>query len=262
MKLLSFVCAGLATLATLVAAAADAGPTDAQIAAIVVTANQVDIDAGSLAKSKAQSKEVREFANRMVADHGGVNKSAGELVAKLHVTPEPNGSSASLKQGGEQNLAALTKLSGGAFDKAYVDHEVVYHQAVLDALDKTLIPGAHNAELKALLVKVRPAFVAHLEHAKRLQASLAGTASNDATPLHTVSIEGMRFEPPRLTIRRGDGVAWINKDLFAHTVTDAGAFDSGEIQANATWKLIARSAGEFPYSCSLHPTMKGVLVVL
>ena len=44
---------------------------------------------------------------------------------------------------------------------------------MLDAVDKTLIPSAQNAELKALLVKVRPAFVAHLEHAKMLQASLA-----------------------------------------------------------------------------------------
>jgi putative membrane protein len=53
-----------------------------------------------------------------------------------------------------------------------VDNEVTYHQTVLDALDKTLIPNAKNEELKALLVKVRPAFVAHLEHAKQIQASL------------------------------------------------------------------------------------------
>jgi putative membrane protein len=63
-------------------------------------------------------------------------------------------------------------LSGKAFDKAYVDNEVSYHQTVLDALDKTLIPNASNSELKNLLVKVRPAFVAHLEHAKHIQAQL------------------------------------------------------------------------------------------
>ena len=56
---------------------------------------------------------------------------------------------------------------------AYVDNEVTYHQAVLDAMDKTLIPSAKNEELKALLVKVRPAFVAHLEHAKHIQTELA-----------------------------------------------------------------------------------------
>jgi len=149
-----------------------AGPSDAQIAAIVVTANQVDIDAGKLAKSKAQSPEVKEFAQRMITDHGGVNKSATELVQKLHVTPEPSATSANLKQGGDENLAKLKTLSGAAFDKAYIDHEVAYHEAVLSALDKTLIPSAQNAELKALLVKVRPAFVAHLDMAKELQTKL------------------------------------------------------------------------------------------
>jgi putative membrane protein len=150
-----------------------AGPTDPQIAAIVVTANQVDIDAGKLAESKSKSADVKAFAQRMVTDHTGVNKSATELVTRLHVTPEPNATSQSLQQGGDQNLANLKTLSGAAFDKAYIDHEVAYHEAVLNAIDNTLIPSAKNADLKALLVKVRPAFVAHLDHAKKLQASLA-----------------------------------------------------------------------------------------
>jgi putative membrane protein len=109
----------------------------------------------------------------MITDHSAVNKSAVDLVTKLHVTPEPNPTSQSLQKGGDDNVAALKKLNGGAFDKAYVDHEVAYHQAVLDAVDGTLIPSAQNAELKALLVKVRPAFVAHLDHAKHLQSELA-----------------------------------------------------------------------------------------
>ena len=152
---------------------AQGGPTDPQIAAIVVTANQVDIDAGTLAKARSQSAPVKEFAQLMITDHSAVNKSATELVQKLHVTPAPSPTSESLQKGGDDNLAALKKLSGAAFDKAYIDHEVAYHEAVLSAVDKTLIPSAQNAELKALLVKVRPAFVAHLEHAKQLQASLA-----------------------------------------------------------------------------------------
>jgi putative membrane protein len=153
--------------------AATAGPTDPQIAAIVVTANQVDIDAGKLAKSKSKSKLVQDFAQLMITDHTGVNKAAGELVTKLKVTPEPNDTSKSLQKGGDDNLANLNSLNGAAFDKAYVDHEVAYHEAVISAMDKTLIPNAQNAELKALLVKVRPAFDAHLAHAKTLQASLA-----------------------------------------------------------------------------------------
>ena len=145
---------------------------DAQIAAIVVAANQVDIDAGKLASATSKDPEVKKFAQTMVTDHTGVNKSAVDLVTKLKVTPQENETSKSLKAGGEQNIASLKKLKGAAFDKAYIDHEVDYHQSVLDAVDKTLIPNAKNEELKALLVKVRPAFVAHLEHAKHIQASL------------------------------------------------------------------------------------------
>ena len=149
------------------------GVTDAQIASIVVTANQVDIDAGKLAKSRSTNGDVKTFAELMVTDHTGVNKSAIDLAGKLKVTPQDNPTSQSLKAGGDKNIAHLKTLSGAAFDKAYVDQEVAYHQQVIDALDKTLIPGATNEELKALLIKVRPAFVAHLEHAKHLQSSLA-----------------------------------------------------------------------------------------
>ena len=144
---------------------------DAQIASIVVTANQVDIDAGKLAKSRSTNKEVKAFAELMITDHTGVNKSATDLVTTLKVTPQDNPTSQSLKAGGDKNLAHLKTLKGAAFDKAYVDHEIAYHQQVIDALDKTLIPAATNDELKALLIKVRPAFVAHLEHAKHLQSS-------------------------------------------------------------------------------------------
>jgi putative membrane protein len=173
MKTILMSTVALFTLGAGMTFAQGAGPTDPQIAAIVVTANQVDIDAGKLALSKSHSKDVKEFAQRMVTDHTGVNKSATDLVTKLHVTPQPSATSQSLQKGGDDNMAALKKLSGHAFDKAYVDHEVAYHEAVLDAMDKTLIPNAQNAELKALLVKVRPAFVAHLDHAKHLQAELS-----------------------------------------------------------------------------------------
>lgn len=163
---------GALALASTGAWAQAEGPDDAQIAAIVVVANQVDIDAGKLAATKSTSKEVKEFAQRMVTDHTGVNDAATALVTKLKVTPAGSPTSESLKKGGDDNLATLKKLKGQAFDRAYVDHEVTYHENVLAAIDSTLIPNAKNAELKALLVKVRPAFVAHLEHARHLQGAL------------------------------------------------------------------------------------------
>ncbi|TKC78956.1 DUF4142 domain-containing protein [Trinickia terrae] len=172
MKLISIAWLGTLAFFAGAAQAQSAGPTDPQIAAIVVTANQVDIDAGKLAESKTQSKDVKAFAQRMITDHTGVNQAAVDLVHKLGVTPEDNATAQSLKTGGDANLANLKTLSGLQFDRAYIDHEVAYHESVIDALDKTLIPSAKNAELKALLVKVRPAFIAHLDHAKHLQQAL------------------------------------------------------------------------------------------
>jgi putative membrane protein len=166
LSLSSLLVMGLST------AARAATPNDAQIAAIVVAANTVDINAGKQAEAKASDKEVRAFAKRMVADHTGVNQQAVALVKKLNVTPEANDTSKTLTQDGAATLARLKGLSGKAFDKAYVDNEVAYHQTVLGALDKTLIPNASNSELKGLLVKVRPAFVEHLEHARHIQAQL------------------------------------------------------------------------------------------
>ena len=173
MKVSTIVLAAAGVLFLPVAGVSAQGVNDAQIASIVVTANQVDIDAGQFAASRATRDEIKTFAQLMVTDHTGVNKAATDLAAKLKVTPEDNPTSRSLKADGEKSLTHLKTLKGAAFDKAYIDREVAYHQQVIDALDSTLIPGATNEELKALLVKVRPAFIAHLEHAKRLQTSMA-----------------------------------------------------------------------------------------
>ena len=162
-----------AILALAAIGAAAQSPNDAQIAAIVVTANQVDIDAGKIAEKSGHSRDVKAFGKQMVTDHTGVNKQAVALVKKLKVTPEKNPTSESLQSGGDENIQTLKGLKGASFDKAYIDHEVTYHEQVIDALDKTLIPNAQNGELKALLVAVRPAFVGHLEHAKQIQSSLA-----------------------------------------------------------------------------------------
>ncbi len=145
---------------------------DAQIAAIVVAANTVDINAGKLAEKQARDKQVQGFGRQMVTDHTGVNKQATDLVNKLKLRPEESDASKKLKEDGDTAVNRLKKLKGKDFDKAYIDNEVTYHQAVIDMMDKTLVPDASNAELKDLLKKVRPSFVAHLDQAKTIQASL------------------------------------------------------------------------------------------
>jgi putative membrane protein len=108
----------------------------------------------------------------MVRDHTAVNGKATALAKKLGVTPEESDTSKSLKADGDKTLAKLKGLSGAEFDKAYVDNEVAYHEAVIGVVTKTLIPNTKNAELKSLLESAGPIFTSHLEHAKHLQKSL------------------------------------------------------------------------------------------
>ncbi len=161
-----------ATGAGATAAATSPALGDPQIAHVAVTSNSIDSAAGADARSKARNAQVREFAQQMVRDHGAVNKQAVALATKLNVTPADNDVSRQLQQGADQARSTLSGQTGAGFDRAYIDHEVQYHQQVLDALDNTLIPGAQNAELKALLQQVRPNVAAHLERAKSIQRSL------------------------------------------------------------------------------------------
>ncbi len=147
--------------------------SDANIAAIVVGANNIDISAGNIALKRSSNTQVKDFANRMIVDHKSVLASAVELVTKLGVTPVNNDLVFTLAEQSKNHEAKLNTLTGAAFDKAYIDHEVAYHEAVIGVIADQLIPSASNAELKALLVSVLPAFKAHLQHCKMIQKALS-----------------------------------------------------------------------------------------
>ncbi len=153
-------------------AQAQGAPSDPQIVGIVIAANNIDIDYGKLALSKTKDKQVHALAQQMVADHAALQKSVMDLGAKLHVTPADSPTADSLKKQAAETMAKLSSLSGKAFDKAYIDNEVAYHTAVIDAVSKVLIPNAQNAELKAALTGAAPVFTGHLEHAKRIQSKM------------------------------------------------------------------------------------------
>jgi len=93
---------------------------------------------------------------------------------------------------------------------------------------------------------------------------MMGVAAGDerAPNTHTVTIEGMRFQPDVLTVASGDTVVWVNKDLVPHTATSKdGGFDSKEIQTDGSWRYTIRTAGDFAYVCAFHPTMTATLRV-
>lgn len=144
---------------------------DAEVAHTAVTANAVDVDLARYVQARLHHADVRQFAATMITDHSAVNAKAVALASRLGVTPEDNAVSRSLVEGAASARQTLDALRGDAFDRAYLDREIAYHQAVLDALDALLIPTTENAELKAFLVAVRPAIAAHLAHAKALRAN-------------------------------------------------------------------------------------------
>jgi len=143
--------------------------SDAEIASIAVVANQVDIDAAKLAQDKSKNTEVQNFAKTMISDHQSVIDKATALVQKLGVTPKDNTLSQQLSSNGTKNRQLLQAKSGKDFDKAYINNEVAYHEAVISTVEGRLIPEAQNNELRDLLQSVLPVLKTHLEHAKMVQ---------------------------------------------------------------------------------------------
>lgn len=162
----------LALLGVATAAQAADKPTDPQIAHIAYTAGAIDVAAAKQAIAKSRNKVVVSFAKDMLRDHEAVNKQALALVGKLNVKPEDNATSRALSDAAGKTKAALAKLRGAAFDKAYVANEVAFHQQVNGALQTLLIPSASNSELKGLLETGLKIFQGHEQHAVHVAAEL------------------------------------------------------------------------------------------
>jgi putative membrane protein len=162
------------SLAVLMLAPVEAAnpPSDPVIAHIAYTAGSLDIKAAEQALKVSKNESVRAFANDMVRDHTAVNEKALALVKKLGVTPEDNDTSRGLVKQAEAKSSELGKLSGEAFDRAYVANEVAYHKTVNGALASTLIPSATNSELKTLLETGLKIFTGHEQHAEQLATKL------------------------------------------------------------------------------------------
>lgn len=161
-----------AAFSGLQAQAAPPDLSDEEVAHVAVTANAIDIDLARFAQTRVRDATVREFAGTMITDHTAVNAQAAALAGRLGVTPRDNTVSRALQSAASEARGALESLRGDAFDRAYMDREVAYHQAVLDALDDLLIPTTANAELRKLLQEVRPAIAAHLDHALQIRRAL------------------------------------------------------------------------------------------
>jgi putative membrane protein len=149
---------------------------DPTIVAIFDGANTADIETGTLAAERGHTAEVREFGKMLARDHQQVRQLGRDLAKKLGVTPTPPKDDASAKAHA-QAIASLRAKSGAEFDRAFLQHEAAFHQSVIDAVQGTLLPAIRNEELRALVVKVAPAFQAHMLAAQNLEKKLAAGAT-------------------------------------------------------------------------------------
>ncbi|MEP6857084.1 MAG: DUF4142 domain-containing protein [Gemmatimonadales bacterium] len=140
---------------------------DPTIVAIFDAANTYDMETGSLAASRGHSAAVRDFGKMLVRDHRNVRTQGRDLAASLKVTPTPPHDFA-LAKAHAKSMRSLRKAHGRAFDRAFLQHEVDFHNAVIDAVTNTLLPAIQNAQVKDLVTKVAPAFVAHRDAAQKL----------------------------------------------------------------------------------------------
>jgi putative membrane protein len=152
----------------LAAAERTRGLDDAAIVGIFDAANGWDIATGSLAERKAARTDVREFGAMLARDHRAVRQQGRDLAKRLGVTPTPVAKDFALLVDYNNAMKRLEGLRGAAFDKAFLEHEVAYHQAVINAVTDQFLPAIKNAELKAFVEKVAPAFQAHMQAAKHL----------------------------------------------------------------------------------------------
>jgi len=145
---------------------------DATIMAIFDNANTADIETGKLAARRGHTNEVRQFGAMLARDHQMVRQQGRDMAMKLGImlTP-PSGD-----QSAQDHAAAMQRLSGlqgREFDSAFLKHEVLFHETTIAALENTLLPAIASEELRAMVVKVAPAFKAHLDMERHLGIQLA-----------------------------------------------------------------------------------------
>jgi putative membrane protein len=145
---------------------------DPTIVAIFDAANTADIETGELGAKMGSTKAIRDFGAMLARDHKVVRQQGRDLAKKLGVTPTPPKDDDSMAQHA-MIMKKLRGLRGAEFDRAFLENEVGYHDAVIAAVEKTLLPAIQNAELKHLVTVVAPAFVAHRDAAKNLLEKMA-----------------------------------------------------------------------------------------
>lgn len=162
-----------------VAGVTEAGETSGQLEAadakFVRTAAQsgmMEVRMGQLIKESAQSKQLRDFGDKLVTDHTKANQELNQIAARKGVSPPSQPA-----EKHEKMLDQLSKLKGAEFDRAAQKHAVMHHQEDVQLFEKAS-QTLKDTELKAFAQKTLPTLKEHLDMAKKLQAE----ATTEAQP--------------------------------------------------------------------------------
>ena len=127
-----------------------------------------EVELGRLAVSKAKSPEVKQFAQRMVADHSKANAQLMQLASNKNMTPtaEPNAQQKADKD-------RLSRLSGAEFDREYMSLMAADHDKAVAAFEAEARDG-NEADVKTWAAKILPTLKEHQTLAKQIAAKVGG----------------------------------------------------------------------------------------
>jgi putative membrane protein len=148
---------------------------DADVAGILNTANQGEIDAANVAVQRATDSRVREFAQRMITDHSNANERLMQIASANNITMSTPSVATQLRSSAAETVETLQQLEGAAFDRTYMDSQVSMHEWTLRMVDEYLIPAASENDLEALLTEIRPTLAQHLESARQIRNGLGSS---------------------------------------------------------------------------------------
>ena len=146
---------------------------DANTAAILLTSHNADLAAARIATTRARHRDVKLLARNLVTDHSSMSATLSRLVDDIDLTPREDDVSRLLRDQSAARRDTLRTLSGQAFDSAYVESEVRFHQEVLVAIDRVFLPSVRSARLREYLTMMRPTISAHLALAEQVRDAIA-----------------------------------------------------------------------------------------
>jgi putative membrane protein len=146
--------------------------TDDQILYVLHAANLAEMDQARMAQKKAKNMRVKRFAEMMLKDHGEADTKGNDVAKKIHASLAPSQTSNRLDAEAKQFTTNISVEKEKDFDRTYIDAQVKEHRAVLDAIDRELLPAVRGTEVKEFVQTVRAKVQGHMEEAEQIQKGL------------------------------------------------------------------------------------------